>query len=304
MLSDSIIPQLDPITRIKMDEWSTSIMHNLNANYFPDSDPITRLERAQEKIFLLIYLNEYFPELLDEKRFLKEMKEIIDPKYFGSFKKGKDSEISLKVLRTIIRDVKREIPDVFELVQRIFVLVTENINILHTNDEFVAITHPNSHVGNIDPFRVTIFVLNLKKEVRKVDLQVQTSMSSLDPDDTSQTLLLDPNEIILPPLDQNLKFSSSKDTFDILTLVSAILQVGDTLNLQFRPNRFGTHVLNVSLEDDIQGVISGRSVVVSVYRDPKYYAKTVGAKLLGYVGAAVSFIGIGLGSFVGLLSSI
>jgi hypothetical protein len=32
-----------------------------------------------------------------------------------------------------------------------------------------------------------------------------------------------------------------------------------------------------------------------------FYLKTMGAKALGYVGAAVSFIGIGLGSLSGLL---
>ncbi|MHA2053895.1 MAG: hypothetical protein ACW99F_09875 [Candidatus Hodarchaeales archaeon] len=300
LLSDSIIPQLDPITRIKIDEWSTSISRNLNTEFFPNLDPNTRLERAQEKILLLVYLNEYFPELLDNNQFSQEMQEIIDPVYYESFKKGKESSISNKILRTIIRDVRKEIPDVFELVQRVFVLVTENINLLHTKEEYVTITHPNTHVGNIDPFRVSIFILNLRETERKVNLQVQTSMSGLDPDDASQTLMLDSNKISVPPSGQKLKFSSSEESYDVLRLVSAILQVGDTLNLQFRPNRFGTHVLNLSLEDEIQGAISGRSVVVSVVRDPKYYAKTVGAKLLSYLGVAISFIGIGLGSVVGL----
>jgi hypothetical protein len=83
--------------------------------------------------------------------------------------------------------------------------------------------------------------------------------------------------------------------------VSSILQVGDAINLQFRPNRFGTHVLNISIEDDEQGVISGRSIVVSVQRDLMFFVKTVGAKALGYIGAAISFIGISLGSFAGLV---
>ena len=75
------------------------------------------------------------------------------------------------------------------------------------------------------------------------------------------------------------------------------------MNLQFRANRFGTHVLNISIADDEKGIISGRSVVITVYRDIKYYAKTMGAKALGYIGAAVSFIGIGIGSLAGLLSN-
>lgn len=76
--------------------------------------------------------------------------------------------------------------------------------------------------------------------------------------------------------------------------------MGDAINLQFRPNRTGTHVLNISVEDD-EGIIQGRSIVISVQRDLMFYLKTMGAKALGYAGAAVSFIGIGLGSFAGLL---
>ncbi|MHA1513838.1 MAG: hypothetical protein ACTSRJ_07265 [Candidatus Hodarchaeales archaeon] len=131
-------------------------------------------------------------------------------------------------------------------------------------------------------------------------LQVQTSMGGLDPDDASQSLSLDSSNIKLPSTDQKLNFSSSNDPIDVLRLVSAILQVGDAINLQFRPNRTGTHVLNISVEDN-DGIIAGRSIVISVQRDIMFYLKTMGAKALGYVGAAVSFIGIGLGSLSGLL---
>jgi hypothetical protein len=125
-------------------------------------------------------------------------------------------------------------------------------------------------------------------------------MGGLDPDDASQSLLLDPSNIKLPVTDQKLKFSSSSNPIDLLRLVSSILQVGDAINLQFRPNRTGTHVLNISVEDN-EGIIEGRSIVISVQRDLKFYLKTLGAKALGYAGAAISFIGIGLGSFAGLL---
>ena len=223
----------------------------------------------------------------------------IQERYLEKFFKGKKSKISLKILVTIIRDVRREIPEIFVLVQRIFVLVTENIHLLRENDNYISIVHPSSHVGNIDPFRVTVFILNLQEVKKKVKLQVQTSMSSLDPDDASQTILLDSSSIKLPEEGEKMLISSSTASIDVLRLVSSLLQIGDAMNLQFRPNRFGTHVLNISVEDE-QGIISGRSIVVSVYRDPMFYMKTMGAKALGYVGAALSFIGIGLGALIGI----
>ncbi len=303
VITDSIFTQLDPVTRIRMDEWSRSISDSFNPTYLSDLENQTRLERAKEKIFLMVYLKEFIPELMTEEIFRSEISEIIDPKHLDDFLGGRYSDISSKVLTTIIRDVKNEIPEIVELIQRIFVLVKDNIAYLRNQEEYITICHPTSHVGNIDPFRIVVFVLNLKNIERRVTIQAQTSMTSLDPDDASQLLLLDKSNIEFPSEDTPLEFSSSKSPIDMLRLVSAILQVGDAMNLQFRANRFGTHVLNISIADDEKGIISGRSVVITVYRDIKYYAKTVGAKALGYIGAAVSFIGIGIGSLAGLLSN-
>ena len=300
LLTDSIIPQLDPLTRIQMDDWSRMIVDTMNPEFLPEYDDQIRLERAREKIFLLVYLSEKIPELLSEEIFLSEMKEIIKAEHFNIFMKGKSSKISIKTLKIIIQDVTKEIPAIFEIVQRIFVLVTENFHLLQTKQEYITITHPNIHIGNIDPFRITVFILNLSEITRKVRLQVQTSMGGLDPDDASQSLSLDSSNIKIPSTYQKLNFSSSNDPIDVLRLVSAILQVGDAINLQFRPNRTGTHVLNISVEDN-DGIIAGRSIVISVQRDIMFYLKTMGAKALGYAGAAVSFIGIGLGCFAGLL---
>ncbi|NHJ01027.1 MAG: hypothetical protein EAX86_02745 [Candidatus Heimdallarchaeota archaeon] len=300
ILSDSIFTQLDPITRIKMDEWAKSISENFNVNFIPHEDNQTRLERAREKIFLLVYLKEFIPELMTEDIFKNEIGEIFAPNYMNIFIEGKDSGISLQVLSTIIRDVEKEIPQIFELVQRIFVLVKDNLSYLRTKEEIITICHPTHHIGNIDPFRIIIFILNLKKEVRKVLIQAQTSMSSLDPDDASQSLLLDTGDLFIPRTENEIKFSSSEDPVDIIRLVSSILQIGDALALQFRPNRFGTHVLNISIGNEEIGIITGKSVVIDVHRDIQFYVKTFGAKALGYIGAALSFIGIGLGSFVGL----
>ncbi len=301
LITDSIFTHLDPVTRIRMDEWSRSIIESFNPNYLKDEIDLTRIERAREKIFLMVYLKEFIPELMTEEIFRSEVSEIIEPKYLDDFMGGRYSGISSEVLTTIIRDVKDEIPEIVELIQRIFVLVKENIAYLHNEEQYITICHPTTHIGNIDPFRIVVFVLNLTKIKRKVIIQAQTSMSSLDPDDASQTLLLDQSNIVFPSNDTVLEFSSSKSPVDVLKLVSAILQVGDALNLQFRPNRFGTHVLNISVADPENGIISGRSVVVDVSRDIRYYMKTVGAKALGYAGAAISFIGIGLGSLIGLL---
>ena len=64
LLSDSILSFLDPITRIKMDEWTESIRVSLNPYFESSSDDTTRLERAREKILLLFYLKNRISALL------------------------------------------------------------------------------------------------------------------------------------------------------------------------------------------------------------------------------------------------
>jgi hypothetical protein len=300
ILTDSILVRLDPITRIHFDEWSHSIAEHFNPSYFPELERQTRMERAQEKIFLITYLREFKPELMTDDVFHRELSEIIAPDYLSNFREGWDSGISENTLRVILRDIKDEIPQIFELVQRIFVLVTDNLGLLRKEQEFVTITHPTSVMGNIDPFRVLIFILNLTKLQRMIQIQAQTSMSSLDPDDASQDLLLDEGSLIIPPAGTHLKFSSTAEPLDALRLVSGILQVGDAISLQFRPNRHGTHVVNVVLSTESEGILSGKSVVITVHRDLVHYFKVLGAKMIGYAGAALSFIGIGLGSLSSL----
>ncbi|MFW9854206.1 MAG: hypothetical protein ACFFFG_04070 [Candidatus Thorarchaeota archaeon] len=302
ILTDSILVRLDPITRIHFDEWSQSIVEHLHPKYLPKLDEQTRLERAREKIFLLTYLREFKPELMTDNVFQRELSEIIAPNYLGSLQAGWESGISENTLRVILRDIKDEIPQVFELVQRIFVLVKDNLGLLRKQQEYVSITHPTSVMGNIDPFRILVFVLNLTKRKRMVQIQAQTSMSSLDPDDASQTLLLDEGTLEIPSTDTHLEFTSTTEPVDVLGLVSGILQVGDAISLQFRPNRHGTHVVNVAMSTETEGILSGKSVVITVHRDLVHYFKVLGAKLIGYVGAALSFIGISLGSLSSIFS--
>ena len=73
LLSDAMLSFLDPITRIKMDEWTETIRVSLNPYFEPLADETTRLERAQEKILLMFYLKNRVSALLTEEIFLDEM---------------------------------------------------------------------------------------------------------------------------------------------------------------------------------------------------------------------------------------
>ncbi len=118
-LSDALLPFLDPVTRIRMDEWEMNIKNNLNATFEVSADVETRLERAKEKILLLFYLNRRMPEIYGDIVFTNELKEVLQPEYIPRFLDGEGSGIDKKVLVEIFDKLLKLIPDVFETIDRI-----------------------------------------------------------------------------------------------------------------------------------------------------------------------------------------
>ncbi|MHA2499809.1 MAG: hypothetical protein ACXAEL_09620, partial [Candidatus Hodarchaeales archaeon] len=73
LLADSVYPFLDPVTRLLFDEWTDSIEAMMRDDFEAGADPITRLERAREKILLMIYLHMRMPNLVTEEAYLNEL---------------------------------------------------------------------------------------------------------------------------------------------------------------------------------------------------------------------------------------
>ena len=160
-LSDAIYAFLDPVTKMQWDEWTQYISENLNSKFDPEEDPVTRVETAREKILLLAYVFLTMPETITDKILQSELNEIFkDQRALEGFFQGKNSTISWNIIIHIIKIVKRTGPEIFQVVDRLIVDLTNNLEKFEQQDLWVTITAPSTVIGNIGPFRMVVFILN------------------------------------------------------------------------------------------------------------------------------------------------
>ncbi|MFX1534571.1 MAG: hypothetical protein ACFFDI_10150 [Promethearchaeota archaeon] len=289
LLSDTVFSILDPATRIYFDEWTEAVKADLHPNFETEADTQqTRVERAKEKILLLIYFKHLMPNAVTDEIFEQELKEVIREDAYEDFITGKASGISLEILKQIVLRAETLSPEIFALVDQITMELMENpVNIAQA-DIWATMGGPSVHLGTLFPFRVLGFVLNKSPDFmtkkRPVDIKITSGRHSMDPDKFVCHRELDEADDMEIPLEK-LPFAS-EEGLDVLDLVTRILQVGDAFWFQFRPNRFGFHPVNLEIYEE-NHQIAAKSLSVMVKIDFRYLAKTYGGRLAALIGAAV-----------------
>ncbi|MFX0061136.1 MAG: hypothetical protein ACFFC7_03040 [Candidatus Hermodarchaeota archaeon] len=291
LLSDTVFSILDPATRIFFDEWTEAVKTALNPKFETEADtPMTRLERAREKILLLTYFKQLMPKAVTEEIFEQELKEVIREDAYEDFIAGKASGISLDILKQIIHRTKTLSPEIFTLVDQITMELMENPANIAQADIWATMGGPSVHYGTLFPFRVLGFVVNKSPDFmtkkRPVDIKITSGRHSMDPDKFVCHRELDEADDMEIPL-KKLPFAS-KEGPDVLDLVTRLLQVGDAFWFQFRPNRMGFHPVNLEVYEENHQV-AAKSLSIMVRIDIKYLAKTYGGRIAALIGAVIPF---------------
>lgn len=305
-LADSILPWLDPATRIKFDEWSKLVQMSLNPTFEPEAEVARiRMERGREKILLMTYLRQVMTEILTEEVFETELREVIDDHHFNEFVEGGGTNFTIELLAEIVRDVRKHSPQTFQIIDKLLIALIDNLGKFRRADLWVEAAHPTTHSGTHEAFHLTLFIVNksdaFMAKKRPMVLLSQGGEMAIDPHFLKHKLLLDESRGAGVEEDELPIISPAKSgQNDVLGELSDILQVGDAVQLQFRPNRFGTHVFNLSLEEG-EATRWGKVVNVEVRRDLKWYTTKVGPKVGTYLGTAFSLLGMVGGSILGLL---
>lgn len=292
LFSDALYPFLDPPTKLKFDDWSNEIMANLNPAFNPDLLKETRMEMVREKIFMMLYLSEQLPSVFTKEIIIQELGEVVN----GNFKEnffttGGSTGISKDILMDIIEETQKHIPEIYIAFERLLLNLTDNLTQFKRKSIFISTVYPNKHSGTIKPFKILVFVVNKDKKYREkkrvIKFKVETGFTSIEPESFEYELYLDTYTKEAEIKADKLPFLAT-DKNDAITAASELLQIGDAIWLQFKPNRLGTHVLNISIEEPGKGVISGETVYIDVKRDLNYLLKTYGSKIGTYAGAAIS----------------
>ena len=297
LLSDAMISFLDPITRIKMDEWTESIRSSLNPTFETLQNETTRVERGREKILLLFYLKKRVSSLLTEEIFLSELSEVIRHEKITDFLAGVDSGIDSAIIEDVFSRLEMQIPEIFKVIDRLLIDLVDNLKEFRDNkDLWVSVSTPDVVYGNQDPFRILIFTLNKDKSKSNRLLNFNASgVQSGFMEKQQYNLILDDAEDFHITGDK-LPFSSSETT-DILTLLSQILQVGDAVWFSFERREFKNHLFNVYLTENNSGIYS-KTTSITVTRDFMFYLTEYGGRASALSGVVVPVISF-LISFIG-----
>ncbi|MHA2329020.1 MAG: hypothetical protein ACXACR_10920, partial [Candidatus Hodarchaeales archaeon] len=287
LLSDSILAFLDPITRMRFDEWTASINNWMREDFETELDDTTKLERAREKILLLFYLKKRMPILLPEDVFESELKEVLKTEDVHRFKIGEGSGINSVILDEIFDRLSRYIPEVFATIDKLVIELMDNLVEFKENDDlWSTISAPEKVIGNMNPFRILIFALNkdtrqFSEKKRLVNFKVTGTQSNFM-EKLEHTMRLDEAE--------DLKIEGTALPFisdgsqDIIGILSKILQIGDAVWFTIERKSFKSHLFHLGINEGEKGSIFGKTITVDVTRDINFYIKAYGGRISALSG--------------------
>lgn len=292
LLSDSIQAFLDPITKMRFDEWTDSIAMALRKDFEPLLPPQTRMERAREKILLLFYLRKRMPLQLPTKVFEDELTEIIRAEHLRSLQEGEASGINFSVFNEIFDRLHKRIPEVFATIDRLIIELTDNLaNFMENEDIWVSISAPVKVSGNRHPFRILAFALNrntmeFSQKKRPVTFHLQGAQNSFM-ERIEYVFSLDEAERI-DIAETQLPFVSSKGN-DIIGILSRILQIGDAVWFTTSRSAFRSHIFHLSISEKGRGAIFGETIKIDLVRDLGFYIRAYGGRLSALTGVILPF---------------
>ncbi|MHA2504248.1 MAG: hypothetical protein ACXAE3_15425 [Candidatus Kariarchaeaceae archaeon] len=254
ILADSLKSFMDPRTRFQLDNWLIDVGRKLHPDYESDEPQQTRIERAIERIILLHYLNKKVPKLVTEEVIRSDLRKIVRLETKQDFITGEDSGLSLKVISDLIDVMIEDVPEIFQLVDRLLVEIMVNPTMFRTQDKIIETIIPDNEDLDVNQaFRIMVFVLNMveSRDQRIIEVIAESSRH-IEPPQTSVKFTLDEyEEKILGLLNQHDEEDGVLVYSDrIIEILSNMLQVGDVTWLQFIPQEYGRHVLNIMVKEN------------------------------------------------------
>jgi hypothetical protein len=292
ILSDVFNTYQDPVTAMKYDEWSASVKNFLVSSYENDEIETTRMERAREKILLLAYLSNSNPDAFTKDIVEKELLELFGDKT-DEFIKGKGTGLTWKEIKNIIKKVEKSAPEPFRLVDRLLVNLTDNYDKFIKDDLYFTVSAKTHQTSVIESTGLIVFFINKTNQGgRKIRVWYETDINSLHPYQQDVHIELDVLTDPFPPTQPKL----IDEGYDILSLLSSLLQVGDAIWFRLQPLGFGHRVVSIYAEEEGSQSTMGTSFEIRFVKPISWYLKSYGPKLSALGSLAMPF----LGSLVGM----
>ena len=285
---------LDPVTFLKWDEYLAGVNEILTPSFVqkvkeeePDELPITF---AIERMLFLYYLK--FQEVLTEKQFSQELKEVIDvDSETFDVDKGLSIEgawyFSTNDIFKLFNYIKKFNPGFFNIIDRLQLEIADNIERVSKDPIYLDST-AQEFVYLHSELNIFCFLYNNSPEAKKYIIRINAP--GFEPNKLKLEIKVEGRGSFLIP-NKPIPLISSEGT-DIAGVLSTMLENGDTTWLTLEPRETGEQTVQIFLLSADGTIIEGKTRVVKVSKNIKDYIKKLGSigSLLGGLAVPLSKI--------------
>ena len=287
MIYDGVYTLLDPITRVRFSQWSEEISQNIVPEFAPNLKPAkNRKPLAVQNVLVLLYLHYRFPKIIDRDFLKKELYRIVPMSLAEEILRGK--ELNLGVWKDIFAHLNDQTPEIFLIIDRIILTLTETPERIEADDFWVISAVPPTQKKE-ESQDIVFFVLNRKEESdnQKVLLSYKGA-DDLSPHDFDISLIINAYDPFVAIPEDTSEFLTEEKR-QLLRLVTGILFTGTGIWLSVHSENIGSNLvaLDLIVEDE---PISTQIFNLKVVRDTKFYLQTWGPKIIASLGVLIPVI--------------
>ncbi|MFX1365218.1 MAG: hypothetical protein ACFFCE_05515 [Promethearchaeota archaeon] len=276
---------LDPVTFLKWDEYLAELNKILKPDFIqkiketePDELPITF---AIERILFLYYLK--FQEVLSEDQLIQELKEIInvDSDNFD-VEKGIFMEerwyFSMSDIVKLFDYIRKFNPGFFNIIDRLQLELADNIERISKDPIYMDSTAQEVVYLNSE-LNIFCYLYNNASEAKKYIIKINAP--GFEPNKLKLDIEVEGRGTFMIP-DKPIPLISSESN-DIVSVLSTMLENGDTTWLTLEPRETGEQTVQIFLLSEDGTIIEGKTRVVKVSKNIKDYIKKLSSigSLLG-----------------------
>ena len=275
---DIFYGSLDPIVKLKWDEFIDVLSNNLKPEFVADikakEEKEVPVKFAIEKILYLSYLE--LQEVIDRDTVTREIGEILNFGEEYTYEKGAIIEeryyFGVNDLHKIFKCIEDHIPAFFDAIDRLQLELIDNIKILSEDPIYMDVC-AEEMVAKDGEINIILFLYNNNPNDEKYKIKI------FAPGFQPEELLVDVmaegrGDFEIP----NKELPLTHDTdVDVVEIMSTMLKNGDAVWLTLEPREKGEQTIQVFLMEPDGTVIEGKTMTVDIYTNYIYMFK----KLLG-----------------------
>jgi len=277
LFSDVLSNHLDPVTYLKWDEYKKGLSKILNPAFVKRIKSLEKREIpvnfAVEKMLYLYYL--MFHDVITEDRLISELKEVVDLKSDTfDVEKGLIIEnkwyFSRADFNKLFKYINEFNPGFFNIIDRLQLELYDNIEKLSEDKIYLDSSAQELVYKNRD-LNVMVFLFNNSEKEKEYRIKVVAP--GFEPNNVSLDIKVEGRGKFQIP-DHEIPLTSSEDN-DIVGVLSEMLENGDSIWITLEPKLVGEQTIQIFLEDSKGNIIEGKTRIVKVATNMKYYFKRI-----------------------------